>query len=86
MSNVPAAIMMVSPACAALIAAWMVAKPPLPTSRKLWPVPSVTFSTPVRRSVPCPPDATTCQPGWLPPATGSVSTTAVMLAAVSVPV
>ena len=49
-------------------------------------VASVTFSTPVRVSVPCPSDATTCQPGWLPPATGSVSTTAVMLAEVSVPV
>jgi hypothetical protein len=73
----PAATMMVSPVVAALIAAWRVAKPPLPTSRMLAvPAPSI-FSTPLRRSVPAAP-AFTCQPAWLPTVTGSASATAVM--------
>ena len=40
---------MVSPLTAASTAAWMVAQPPLPTSRKLCPAPSLIFSTPVRK-------------------------------------
>jgi len=77
---------MVSPLLAASMAAWMVAKPPEPTSRKRPVSAPSTISTPVRLSVPSAPPVVTTQPAWSPAVNGSASAVAAKDAAVRVAV